>query len=470
MPAPADRRPGDPAPSPPGLSFHRRLLFLGIGVVPAILALALILALKGRGSDGPEATPTDPSLDPSTRTPRPESGRRPTRRTPAAREDAAKRLYDAAVALERSNPNQGEGLIDRYREVYVKYPGTLWAKLAEEKVREADERSRRIREKEFQVIVKNARSQAAAGRVIEAIESLKGYIAEKPDDPYRRRASVEVLALENESRAAFNEAAAAAEKLAGDGKYADAAALFEALEKGAIAEVAARCDAALAELREAIRQQAESAEAGKVDAAHEAFRKEEAPRILDLLRARRYADALQALDGAAKKPEYAGIKESVAAERNAMATASAFWRAFRQALQSRLNRSVSILLTDGKSVAGTLSRIEPDRVFVRTGDLFTTVGLDRIHPDLLVAWTVGPVLPAERPDTDLKAGLFFFCDGRDGLARLYLATALEKGATLDAIDPVFRRGYLRAARHAAGKTKPEEPVEEGEKKKGEKED
>jgi len=64
---------------------------------------------------------------------------------------------------------------------------------------------------------------------------------------------------------------------------------------------------------------------------------------------------------------------------------------------------------------------------------------------LLVGWTLGRSLPAEDPVSYVKAALFFFCDGRDDLARLYLATARELRGPADPAEKSFREGFLRAA-------------------------
>ena len=46
-----------------------------------------------------------------------------------------------------------------------------------------------------------------------------------------------------------------------------------------------------------------------------------------------------------------------------------------------------------------------------------------------------------------------------------MSTAVEKGAALDAVEPVFRTGYLRAAMHSAGRTESEEEGGERKRKK-----
>ncbi|MBI3854996.1 MAG: hypothetical protein HY293_04815 [Planctomycetes bacterium] len=82
---------------------------------------------------------------------------------------------------------------------------------------------------------------------------------------------------------------------------------------------------------------------------------------------------------------------------------------------------------------------------LETGDGTAEAPLDKLHADLLVGWTLGRSLPAEEALSYVKAALFFFCEGRDDLAKLYLATAREMNGRVDEAERVFREGFLRAA-------------------------
>jgi hypothetical protein len=253
-------------------------------------------------------------------------------------------------------------------------------------------------------------------------------------------AEVNIATIENSSRSAYNQAVVKAHELAQTSNYADAAGLFESVKKGAIPEVAARCDTSIAELRESAATFARYQERQKREAIHKAFREEAAVTILPHLRARLYEAALKEIDGATKNPVYAPLKDALAEERAALADANAFWEAFLQALRSRLNQETSFLLADGRRISGKLTGILPDRIVLEGGD----AGMNKLHADLLVGWTIGRTLPAEEAGSYLKAAMFFFCEGRDDLAKLYLATARElKAPAVDAHERVFRAGFLR---------------------------
>ncbi|MBV8881110.1 MAG: hypothetical protein JO332_14185, partial [Planctomycetaceae bacterium] len=291
----------------------------------------------------------------------------------------------------------------------------------------------------------DAQALAAAGHFVDAIETLQAYRSAQPRDLLKRRAEVEMAGLENASRLAYNEAASKARELAAKGEYAAALPLFESLVKGAIPEVQDRCRKSVAQLQEAAAERERFEASKKGDDARRAFREDVAPKVAALVRARRYEDALKELSAAATASTNVPIKDEIAAERASLADASSFWEAFLKALKTRIGQEASLLLVDGKRVTGKITRVQDDRVVLENGEVSTETSLDRIHADLLVGWTLGKTLAAEEGLTYIKAALFFFCEGRDDLARLYLATAKELNGPADAAEKVFRGGFLRAA-------------------------
>lgn len=356
-------------------------------------------------------------------------------------EQAAQELYGAAEAFERAHPGDPETVLPRYREVYHKHPTTRWGKKAEEKARGIDQAFQASLEREFQGVKKDAQTLAAVGHYTDAIETARNYLKEQTRDALRQRAEREIVSLENACREAFNRLAQQADPMAKKGEYAAAAGLFEAMREGAIPEVAARCEKAAAELREAAKSYEAFAASKQDEEAHKSFREGPAVKALALLRARRYEEGLKEFDAAP-----AGLPEA-AAERAAIAQAAAFWEAFLKALRSRLNSDVSIALAGPKEprAAGRLVRLGADRAALDAGETTTEVLFEKIHLDQVVAWTIGKTLPAEEAATYVKAALFFFCDGHDELARRYLATAKELGADISGPERVFREGFLRAA-------------------------
>lgn len=368
----------------------------------------------------------------------------PTARANAPENDDMRQLYEAAAAFERKNTDQPERCRELYREVLVKYPATSWAKMAEDRYHAIADAIYASLETEYEGIQREERLLSVAGRTTEAIAFLEKYAGAQKNPVFRRRAELRIAALENESREAYNKAVKKAEEHARSGRYDQAIPLFESLRKGAIPPVAAKCDETIVQLQACRKDYLDYLEVKKREAAEQAVREKVAPKVLPLVRARRYAEALREFD-AARGSAYAPAKDSVERERAALAEAALFWDAFLKTLRGRLNQDVSLVLPDGARAAGRLVQVAPDRAVVKSGTGDIDVPFPRIEPDQVVAWAIGRGLPAGTGDTCLKAALFFFFDGRDDLAGLYFATAREKGARIDGFERVFRDGFLRAA-------------------------
>jgi hypothetical protein len=332
----------------------------------------------------------------------------------------------------------------RWREVITRHPTSSWAMKADEKHRAAAKSLEAILDREFEGTRHGAQTLAAAGHFVDAIQTLQVYRSTQARELLKRRAEVEIAAIENASRLAYNEAASKTRELAARGDFAGGLALFEPVAEGAIPEVASRCQRAIAQLKVAAAEHDRFEAMKKGDDARRAFREEVAPKILGLVRARLYDSALKEMRTAAADPANAAIRDEIIAERASVVDASAFWEAFLKALRSRLGHEASLLLSDGKKVFGRISRVQEDKVVVENGET-TEALLDRLHPDLIVGWTLGKTLAAEEGLTYVKAALFFFCEGRDDLARLYLSTARELNGPADAAEKMFRGGFLRAA-------------------------
>jgi hypothetical protein len=416
------------------------------GGVLAGVAAALILTHRSGATPGETAPPDSaerPPLGP------PKSG--PDRSRPGEapgggpEERQAKELYDAAEAFERSEPGEHEKRIARWREVVTRFPTSSWGRKADERHRAAAASLQSFLDRAFESTRRDAQSLAAAGHFLDAIEAIQSYKAAQSRDVLRRRADLEIAGIENAARLAFNEAAAKSKDLAAKGDYAAAVALFESLSRSVIPEVASKCQSAIAQLRSADAEKARHLQSRKGEDARRAFRDEVAPKILGYVRARQYDLALKELSAAAGSAANAALREEIAAERASVADASSFWDAFLKTLRGKTGQEATILLADGRRVSGKISRIQTDRIVLDAGDGLAEAPLDKLHADMLVGWTVGRSLPAEEAVTYVKAALFFFCEGRDDLAKLYLATARELSGPADAAEKVFREGFLRAA-------------------------
>lgn len=434
-----------PVEAPPP-SRRRRWIALGAGAA-GLLGIAGVLLFRRAEPPAGEDRGSRPAESVPSRAAAPEARGREGAgpRGESAEERSSRELYDAALAFDRSNPGDYEARMTRWREVMARYPASSWARQADERYRAASASLQTLLDREFEATRKDAQTLAAAGHFVDAIDTLQSYRSSQTRDLLRRRAEVEISAIENASRLAYNEAIARCRDLAAKGDFRGAIPLVDSVARGAIPEVAARCQKSISELQQAAAARDQFEETRRGDDARKAFREEVAPKILGLVRARRYDDALRDLGAAGALPGNAAIREDIAAERASVADASAFWEAFLRALRSRLGQEASLLQSDGKRSSGKIARIQDDRIVVESGDTATEIPLDRLHADLLVGWTLGKTLAAEDGLSYVKAALFFFCEGRDDLARLYLATARELNGPAEAAEKVFRGGFLRAA-------------------------
>ena len=431
-------------PNPPS----RLKLWISLGAAAVLLLGGGAFIAFRRNAPAPEETAASGTADSAApRTTKPDPARRATDapRAESGDEREARELYEAAEAFERAEPAEYEKRMARWRDVVTQHPTSGWARKADEKQRAAAASLQALLDREFEGARRDAQSLAAAGHFVDAIETLQAYRSTQTKEILKRRTDVEISGLENASRLAYNEAASKARDLAAKGDFAAGVPLFQSTAKGAIPEVAARCQKSIEQLRVAAVECDRFQQAKKGDDARRTFREDVAPKVLGLVRTRHYDEALKELSSAAAAPAYAVIRDDIVAERASVVDAAAFWEAFLKSLRGRVGQEASLLLSDGKKVTGRISRLQDDKVVVENGETTTDAPLDRLHADLLVGWTLGKTLAAEEGLTYVKTALFFFCEGRDDLARLYLATARELNGPADAAERVFRGGFLRAA-------------------------
>ena len=433
-------------PPPPGLppdETPRRAPWKPIAALGGAVAVAVAIIVFLSPKDAPPS-PADPAPIEDPRPARPTSAVAPARTSsaPPTSDAGAQKLFAQAEAVERSG--DPEKSMKAWREVFTKHPGTSYARQAETRYRAAHDALAASLEREFETARKGAAAHASAGRYAAAIEALRAYQKEQPREALRQRADVEIASLENHSRAVFNEAVRAAQALTKEGKVDEAIALFETPAKGGIPEVAARSAAAIADLRKLAEESARVTDAKKSEETRRALREKVAPKVLAAVRARRYEEALRELDAAGNDP-------AVLEERAAVLSASQFWDAFLKAARARTAQETSVLLDGNRRMSGKLTSVTADRITLEGPGGSAEAPLDKVHSDQVVAWTLGKTLPTSDAATYVKAALFFFCEGNDEVARLYFATALEKGADLAQPERVFRSGFLRAVTAPAKK-------------------
>lgn len=265
-----------------------------------------------------------------------------------------------------------------------------------------------------------------------------------PADP-REAEELKRLLAENASRTAFNNAAIRAKQLAAKRDYTGAAALFEELRKNAGPEVAQSCTSALAQLKAAAADHKAFEQERLTEGAWKTVRTELVPKLAALVRARAYVGAMKELEAAARNEAWAPLHDTFADESAAVGEAFGYWTAFKNALIERRGQVVSILQLDKKRHTGKLAHIHEDWFQIETPEGLTDIPLATLHADILVGWTLGKTLPANEGASYVKAALFFFCEGREDLARRYLATAHELKGHADGAERIFREGLLRQA-------------------------
>jgi hypothetical protein len=422
----------------------RKTLLLGLAIgAAAVFAITVAVVVVLRRAPAPEAAvaPDAPSSaeKPRTGQPRPDEGR------DSGDERRAKELYDKAEAFERAEPAEYEKRMARWREVVTSYPTSTWARKADERFRAASTSLQTFLDREFESTRKDAQSLAAAGHYLDAIDAIQSYRGTQTRESLQRRADVEIAAIQTACRLGFNEASTRARDLASKREYPAAIALFDGLGRSAIPEVAAKCRTAMDQLQAAATSHARHVESKKNEEARRSYRQHVAPRILALVRARQYEEAMKELSASSSHAAHAALKEEIAAERASVADASSFWEAFLRTARAKAGQDAVLLLADGRRLIGKVARIQMDRIIVETGDGAAEAPFDQLHADLLVGWTLGRSLPAEEAVTYVKAAIFFFCEGRDDLAKTYLATAKELSGRADEAERIFREGFLRAA-------------------------
>ncbi len=414
----------------------RRGPWLALGALAAAAGMAVAIVVLFSPEDG-----VPPPPEPPPEAPRPAS-RRPAAAVPpsaAPKNDAAAQAaFARAEAVERARPGDYEAAMAAWREVAAGHPGTPWARKAEDRRRAAGEALATYLEREFESARKGAAALAAAGHFADAVEAIRAYRKEQAREALRARADAEIASLENQSRAAYNEAVRDAQERAKAGRFEEAFSLLGLPAEGGIPEVAARSAAGLAELRALAAQAASAEEARRIEEARRTLRDRVAGRVLPAVRARRYEEALRELGPASAHP-------AVAEEREAILAASRFWEAFLKAARDRAGRPAALLLADGRRVSGKLAAVGADRISLDGPAGPVEAPLGKVRADQVAAWTIGTALSAVEAATQLQAALFYFCEGDDEAARIHLATARERGGDIGAAERVFRSGLLREA-------------------------
>jgi hypothetical protein len=355
-------------------------------------------------------------------------------------EELARALLDEA---RRAGPDEVSAPF--YHQVCLRHPFTEAGREAAGRCVAFETAAREAFEREFQEARQEAEALRMEGRFAESIVRLRGFIAKTTKETLRLRAVDEISLIENEARRAYNDGVKKARAKAASDAFEGAAALLESAAMGSTDEVRGALAGDLATLGRILRR-AEDRRSRNAAAAAEAAFRDRARRILALVKARKLEEALADLDAALKDPAHSPLRDALNADRAAVAAAAAFWDALQKNLKGRLNQEFSCLLADGKAVRGVLKRIVDNGITLQVEATAREVAFETLHPDQMILLAFGRGgLPEGTGESYAQAAMAFFLEGKDPLARLELATAVELGADVGPLESAWRRGVLRAA-------------------------
>lgn len=357
-------------------------LVSGLGVLLLGSVAVLIMMLSGGGGPTPvvegKTVETAKPVEPPKKAAAPEAPRD---------EEVAKRAFDSAQSLEKTDPTRAVGA---YHELRVRHPGTTWAKKAEERTIALESVARHASEAEYKSLAERAETLARDGRWSDALQVLEG--------SRDARAVALAGAMENRAREEFNRAVKEAK-----------IETFEAIRPRTLHDLAALCERAIEQLQE-------------VRVARAEFEKEKAAYERD----KALLEKCRSLWPRLARRDYDGAPPDLPADdRTLIDAAAAFWKAF----------------LDARAKAGPMRLLAPDgKPFLAKP---AEVPADGFHRDSIAALAYSS-LPTDKPETYVKAAMWYWFEGHADLAGRELATAKEFG-DVTTHEEAFRGGWLRNA-------------------------
>ena len=383
------------------------------------LTLAAVLLLAGCGKpDAPAAAPSpvaapDDPVKPST-----PQAKEPTR------EAIAQAMFDVAAKV---------GTLAAYHEVAVRAPETGPGRKALEQCGGLEGAEHASLEQKFVPIEREVADLAKAGRYQAALDRLVEF--ERGQDSLRRKAHRKGEELRNEARIAYM----AAVRTARTAPLDEAASMLKAASEHSTPEVREAAERDRTHIdrvrvaRDAKRAAAEEAESVRILG-------ERSAAWLKRIRERAYAEVLKEMETALADPKLAPSKERLAADRDAVKSAAAFWDAFQKSIKARLNQEVSLRTADTKVIRGTLKKVTDASLRIENLD----VPLATLHADQLILLAIHrDALPEDAGASYGSAAMWFFLEGKHDLSRLFLATSVELGPAPESLETSWRRGFFR---------------------------
>lgn len=313
----------------------------------------------------------------------------PPTRAGVADEKAAKHAFDAAMALERTDP---AAAVSKYRAVQARHPDSSWARLAEERSIALERKHRDSIEAAVRALIGKAKALADKGKYTEALEALRD-----ESDP---RARAESIRIRNRARKEFNDAV-----------RKGSAEHFEELRRRLTPDLAEMCEEAIQQLRE-VEEDRKAFEKEKEEIEKQKARLAKARDWWKKLSEGKYEDVLKGFDGEA-------------GDRALIEAAAAFQKA----------------LEKGRAEAGKMHLLDKKRqpFIANPAEVYQA----DLHRDTIVALAYS-ALPADEPETYVKCAMWFWFSGDEKAAHREMATAAELG-DVSRYEQAFREGWLRTA-------------------------
>ncbi|MCE9636068.1 MAG: hypothetical protein K8T90_10210 [Planctomycetes bacterium] len=148
---------------------------------------------------------------------------------PATREQAARDAYDAAKEWQRKNPQDIAGLTEKLSGVVDRYGETGHGAIARTEIAEAQRRGRGAGGGEFDRLVATAKTDAAEGRLDDALGHLRAYAGSHTGTIVGERAEAAAVQLENEITGRFEADAIRIERALSDKDWAGAFRLLSSM-------------------------------------------------------------------------------------------------------------------------------------------------------------------------------------------------------------------------------------------------
>jgi len=394
---------GPPRLEPPRSGKGRRLLIpLASGILFVVVAaLAVVVVLRQRAPAPPTRRPTV----------------RVIKRTDPKVAAQAAGLLEKAEVFESRNPEQYAALIERLERIVRDAPDTEAGRRAAQKAAVVRRALDAKAEPLLEALSRKAEAFAKEGAYEKAQEVFAEFPLEYLDSRWRRRVHAAEAKLREAARLAratlsrkarqaletndFEAAKRSYEQLARVGGYQASVEAEEGLER---VRILSACHA------EAQRLAAEVAYVRL------------AKGVTDLTVVRAYGEALAKCDEALKNPAMAPVRQKVAAEKQRVQRAAAF---FRAAVAQLARRPGTLIKAQGR--VGRLRMVRGDVVVIELGDAEVNLRTAELDTNTLIR--VLPERSAGPPGKDhLERALFYMYENLHTLARIELGKAARLGA------------------------------------------